>query len=237
MEEQAIQAEPQEAAPIEEAPAPITAENVVSRPEPPAAPDSSILSEKINALFQEPEPAPASPDPSSFMEQLQKLQSMQSHPEPKKEPQNDYEKQLTELRESQDQLRNELQQRQEQQEIQEASSDVSRWVSQNDAHYPLINKAGYQEVVFQKIYNTKQQTGRVMDAAQAASDVESELSDLIKSCAPQLGYVMRDGRDAGSDEAQISTTTPGLSIGQPANWDEMSDDEQMAYLISQSERG
>jgi hypothetical protein len=118
----------------------------------------------------------------------------------------------------------------------EAGNAVSEWVTSNSEHFPLINEAGYQQVVMQKIQNTKDQTGRVIDAAQAGLEVEEELSALIKRCAPKLGFVMRDEQTAArSEEAQISTTTGGMNIAVPPDWENMTDDEQMAYLVRQAE--
>ena len=222
-----------EATPQEATPAPISPQNVVSTPEPAPAPDSSILSGKLNALLSEPEPQPVS-DIDRLREQIERLNIAQQ-PAPQQPKSNPIESELKELREQQSQLRDELQGRIEQQGMAEASKELSSWVTSNKDHFPLINDAGYQGVVMQKILNTKQQTGRVIDAAQAGREVEQELADLIDRCAPSRGYVKRDEQTAASEEAQISTTTDGMNLQVPPDWDNMSDDEQIAYLVRQVE--
>ncbi len=222
MTEQAIQ---------EATPAPITTENVVTEPTEPPAPDSSILTTRLNTLLQDPEPKS---DLEKLQEQINSLQ-LPSAPEPTPKKDAAMENELKELREAQTQLRTELQSRVEQQEMSETSKEVAQWVTSNSEHFPLINEAGYQPVVMQKILNTKQQTGRVIDAAQAGKEVEEELSALVKRCAPKMGYVMRDKQATRGDEEQISTTTGGLNIAVPPDWDNMTDDEQMEYLVRQVE--
>ena len=215
-------------------PAPITADNVVSEPEAPAAPDSTILSQKLNSLLQREQQEPQS-EYARLQQAMDLLEQRTRPPEPKpKQP--DYSSELDELRKQHEELRNELATRTEQQELMQASKDVSGWVSQNSEHFPLINEAGYQAVVFQKIMNVREETGRVIDAGQAAREVESELSDLIRRLAPRMGYYTREEEEARREEAEISATTAGLDVSVPVNWDSMSDDEQMDYLVKQIER-
>jgi len=214
-------------------PEPITPQNVVSAPEPPPAPDATILASRLNSLLQEPEPKS---DLEKLREQIQGLGLKQPEPPPALNKNDTTNEELRQLRESQEQLQNELHQRIEQQEMAEAGKEVSNWVTSNAEHFPLINEAGYQQVVMQKILNTKEQTGRVIDAAQAGREVEEDLTSLIKRCAPKMGFVMRDEQTAArSEEAQVSTTTGGMNIAVPPDWDNMSDDEQMAYLVRQVE--
>jgi hypothetical protein len=215
----------------EAAPAPITPANVVSAPETPPAPDASILSNRLNTLLQE--PAQMS-DLEKLREQIDQFQHGQAPPpEPKKNEA--MENEVRELREQHAELRGELQSRIEQQDMADAGKEVSQWVTDNVEHFPLINEAGYQGVVMQKILNTKDQTGRIIDAAQAGKMVEDELSALVGRCALKMGYVKRDEQAAKREEAQISTTTGEMNLQVPPNWDEMSDDEQMDYLVHQVE--
>lgn len=219
-------------------PEPITPQNVVSRPEEPAAPDSSILSGRMKHIFKDEEPEHQQFDTSSLQEQLRLLQEMQQQkqqPQSKK-PDDEMATQLRELRESQQQLKAELQQRIEQQEMAEVGKEVSQWVSQNKDHFPLINEIGQRDLVFQKIVSTRNQTGRVIDAAQAGREIEQELAAIVARCAPRLGFVKRDEQTARGEE-EVSTTSTGLNFTTPPNWDEMSDDEQMAYLVRQAEKG
>jgi hypothetical protein len=214
-------------------PEPITPQNVVSTPEPAPAPDASILASRLNSLLQDPEPKS---DLEKLQDQIQALNIQTPAPTPAPAKRDTTADEIRELRESQEGLQNELRERVRQQEMTEAGNAVSEWVTSNAEHFPLINEAGYQQVVMQKIENTKNQTGRVIDAAQAGLEVEEELSALIKRCAPKLGFVMRDEQTAArSEEAQISTTTDGMNIAVPPDWKNMTDDEQMAYLVRQAE--
>ena len=220
------------------APEPITAQNVVSQPEAPAAPDSSILWDKLRGLLNEETQEPPSPT-ANLESEIQRLQEMiqsgtgAGAAAPKKP---NYEDELQTLRSEQESLRAELQQRVQQQELTEANKEVSSWVTQNADHFPLTNKAGFQSVVFQKIVNVRESTGRVIDAGQAAREVEEELSALIRKTAPELGYVMREEDKARSEEAKISNTTSGMDVSVPPDWNNMSDQEQLDYLISQAEK-
>jgi len=217
---------------------PITPQNVVSRPEEPAAPDSSILSGRMKAIFRDEEPDNDRSDTAGLQEQIRLLQEMQQQkqqPQTKKQ-EDELASQLRELRESQQQLRAELQQRIEQQEMAEVGKEVSQWVQQNAQHFPLINEIGQRDLVFQKIVSTRNQTGRVIDAAQAGREIEQELAAIVARCAPKLGFVKRDEQTARGEE-EVSTTSTGLNFTTPPNWDEMSDDEQMAYLVRQAEKG
>ena len=213
-------------------PAPITPENVVSAPEPPPAPDASILSGRIDSLLREPSPKS---DLEKLQEQIQAIGRSQEPTPPPPKRDEAMEMELRELREQQTELRGELQDRIRQQEMSEVGKEVVDWVTSNVEHFPLINEAGYQQVVMQKIQNTKDQTGRIIDAAQAGREVEDELSALVSRCALKMGYVKRDEKAAAREEAQISTTTGGMNISTPPEWDDMSDDEQMDYLVRQVE--
>lgn len=215
---------------------PITPENVVSRPEQPSAPDSSILRGRLDRMLRDPEPEPQQSETYGLREQIEQIKHLlgDERRQQKRDPDpNPYDKRIQELEAAQRKLQEELSSRTEQQEMSETSREVTNWVRSNEQHFPLLNKAGYQAVVFQKILNTKQQTGRVIDAAQAAREAEDELSALIERCAPQIGYVKRQEQTAGSDEDEISTTTPGMNVSLPKKLDDMSDEEELAYLLQQ----
>jgi aminoglycoside phosphotransferase family enzyme len=213
-------------------PAPISADNVVSTQEAPPAPDSTILRTRLNALLQEPEPVS---DLQKLQEQVSQFQRGQAPQAPAPKKDETMEAEMRELRDQQSELRTELQNRIDQQEMTEAGKEVSQWVTSNAEHFPLINEAGYQGVVMQKILNTKDQTGRIIDASEAGKLVEDELSALVTRCALKMGYVKRDEETAKREEAQISATTGGMNISVPPDWDNMSDDEQMNYLVRQVE--
>lgn len=214
-------------------PGPITPENVVSQPEAPAAPDSSILSQRINEVIGAP-PQEQKPDYSGLIEQMKAFEAQQQQAQKPQKP--DYDNELRELRERYEELQKEFVTRDEMHEREQASHELASWVRSNETHFPLLNAAGYQNVPFQKILNTKDQTGRIMDAGQAAREVEEELSALIKRCAPMLGFVMRDEQTTGSDEGEINANQPGLQASVPPNWDDVPPEDAMAELMRQAER-
>jgi hypothetical protein len=103
----------------------------------------------------------------------------------------------------------------------------------------LINANHFQPLVFQKMWNTKQQTGTMMSETQATREIEQELGDIVEKCAPLMGY-QRSEQTAGSElpnEETISLTTDGLNLSEPVDRDKMSPDEWTEYLISQYQNG
>lgn len=239
---------------IESAQTPITPESVVS--EPPAevpAPDSSILKERLDKMLSREDSIAQRRAQEAEYAQLQeqvkmlrtlvgpdwqaKYNEVTQKVEQKDDDQSQLMKQLqnelNQMRESQDKLKTELEQRQQQNELMEASQEVAKWVEQNNEHFPLINKSGHTELVFQKMWNTKQQTGHMISETQAAREIEEELSGLVKQLAPLMGYEQREQR-AERDEA-ISTTTTGLTLSEPFNRDEASDTERLEWLIRQAQ--
>lgn len=236
---------------IQEAP-PITPESVVSKPEAePAAPDSSILSSKIEKMLSRDESIQQrrtqEQEYTKLQEELrilrtlhgpdfqQKYNEVNQKVETADDDQSSLMKnlqgELEQMKQSQDALQAKLTQKEQENELIEASHEVTSWVKGNNEHFPLINEIGQQALVFQKMWNTKQQTGHLPSETQAARDVETELRGIVEQCAPLLGYQKRE--EQAEREEPISTTTPGLSISEPVDRDHMSDDEYMQYLISQ----
>jgi hypothetical protein len=210
----------------------ISPEAVTSTNEAPSAPDSSILKGRMERVFRE-EPKPQS-DTAALRDQLQQIRDMLGDRQKPKEPEvSPYDKRFKELEESHSRLERELAQRMEQQELHDFAKETSSWVSANETHFPLLNRAGYQAVVAQKVLNTKQQTGRILDPAQAAQEAEQELAALIHKCAPGLGYVKRDEKAARRDADKINPDNRDLDIELPTNLDEMTDEEELRYLLRQ----
>lgn len=219
--------------PIEATPT-ISPEAVTSRPEQPSAPDSSILKGRLDRVFKDQEPQPQQNDTSALREQIQQIKELLGERQKPREPEpNPYDKRFKELEDSHQRLQRELAERMEQQELHDFAKETSSWVSANENHFPLLNRAGYQAVVAQKVLNTKQQTGRILDPAQAAQEAEQELAALIHKCAPGLGYVKRDEKTARRDADKINPDNNDLDIELPANIDDMSNEEELAYLLRQ----
>jgi len=143
----------------------------------------------------------------------------------------DLKSELEQMKESQDRLQTELQQREQESELTEASKEVSSWVKANSEHFPLINAIGQQELAFQKMWNTKQQTGHMISETQATREIEEELVGIVKKLAPLLGFQQSEQKAEG--EEAISTTTSGLSISEPVDRDKMDDSAYLEYLIRQ----
>jgi hypothetical protein len=258
MPDNAISQEPQTESPdlltlVQEVenPSPITPESVVSnRPAEKLAPDSAILSSRLNALF-EPEERQQGPSPDEELarlrEELRLVRSVfggehslrERHDAAKaasETPQDlqgqlaaELKKELQQMKEAQEALQTQLRQKEQEKELTEVSREVSRWVEANAEHFPLINGIGQQDLVFQKMWNTKNQTGFVLSETQAASDIEKELASVVERLAPILGFQKREPE--AKREEEISPTTGGLNIMEPVDRDSMSDAEWLQYLI------
>jgi len=233
-------------------PAPISPETVVSKPQQDIpAPDSSILSTKLDKMLTREESIDQrrtqEQEYANMQEELRILRTMQgpdfqkqynevskrveSADDDQSRLMKDLQGELTTMREQQDMLQTQLQQKEQESELMEASKEVSAWVEGNSEHFPLINSIGEQQLVFQKMWNTKQQTGHMISETQAARDVETELRGIVERCAPLLGF-QKSEQTHERDDA-VSTTTTGMSVSEPADRDKMSDQDHLEYLIRQ----
>jgi len=232
------------------APQPITPESVVSTPpETPPAPDSSILSDKIDKMLTREDSIQQrrtqEQEYESMQEELRILRTMQGPEFQQKYNQvtekveqadddqsslmKELQKELTTMRESQDRLQTELKQKEQDTELTEASNEVTQWVTDNEEQFPLTNAAGYQATVFQKMWNTKQQTGHMISETQAGRDIEEELTGVVTALAPLLGFIKSEQK--AEREAPISTTTSGLQIAEPADRDSISEEDRLSYMV------
>jgi hypothetical protein len=233
-------------------PAPISPQTVVSTPQTETpAPDSSILSTKIDKMITREESIEqrrAQEDEYARMqEELRILRTMQGPDFQKRYNEvtkrvehadddqsrlmKDLQAELNQMREQQDLLQTQLQQKDQESELMEASQEVSAWVKGNAEHFPLIAGSGHSELVFQKMWNTKQQTGHMPSETQAARDIEEELGALVDSLAPIRGF-QKSEQHAERDDA-VSTTTSGMNVSEPIDRDKMSDEDHLRYLIRQ----
>jgi small-conductance mechanosensitive channel len=156
-------------------PAPISPQTVVSTPQTETpAPDSSILSTKIDKMITREESIEqrrAQEDEYARMqEELRILRTMQGPDFQKRYNEvtkrvehadddqsrlmKDLQAELNQMREQQDLLQTQLQQKDQESELMEASQEVSAWVKGNAEHFPLIAGSGHSELVFQKMWNT-----------------------------------------------------------------------------------
>lgn len=233
-------------------PAPISPNTVVSKPQVETpAPDSSILGNKLDKMLSREESIDQrraqEQEYESMQEELRILRTMQGPDFQKRynevskrvETADDdqsslmksLQAELNQMRESQDALQTQLQQKEQESELMEASQEVSAWVEDNQEHFPLINKIGQQQLVFQKMWNTKQQTGHMISETQAARDVETELAGIVERCAPLLGYQKSEQTSERDDT--ISTTTSGMTHSEPLDRDKMTDEQYLSALIRQ----
>jgi hypothetical protein len=256
-----------EAMPVPEAPlppvdtpAPISADSVVTKaPEAIPAPDSSILSDRLDQMLTRRESIDQRRGQEAEYQRLQEkvkiLETMtgpafqQKYDEATQEitqaddSQSQIMKQLQSkidtMEQSQQTLQTRLQEKQEQTDLAEASREVAAWVETQAEEFPLINANKFQPLVFQKMWNTKQQTGTMMSETQATREIEQELGDIVRKCAPLMGYQQGE-QTAGSElpnEETISLTNDGLSLSEPVDRDKMSNDEWDEYLIRQFQNG
>lgn len=230
----------QEEAPQPE-PGPITAENVVTpdaQDAAPSAPDSSILSKRIEEMLARRDPPPK-PEVSPQEQQIQQLIDALRQDSPQtrqKQQQNDdmiaqLQEKLDSVQKSHDQLRDELMQKQQQQEEMRAAEEVAQWVGSNDEHYPLVNKAGMQQWVFAKMQNTKQATGRMPSVTHAAKEMNDEIAKIVNDCAPLLGWMRKE--EVGQSEEPVSPNMTGLHVSSPVERDKMSEDEWFEHQLRQ----
>jgi hypothetical protein len=227
--------------------APITADAVSSdKEEAPTLPDSSIISGKLDALFgveTEPEPEPTPQKESepelSARDQILALRKLLGQPVEADvhEAESDSEidiirKEMKELKRAHDQMLSEAQQRKQHAELLEAQQEVSRFITDNEEHFPLINALGQPELVFQRMYAQRQSSGRTEGESVAARETEAELERAGHILAAKLGYV-KPGDVESSGEEQVSVSS-AMSIDVPLDVEEMSDEEHLEYIIAQS---
>jgi len=236
-------------------PAPISPETVVSKPQVDTpAPDSSILSTKIDKMLSREESIDQrrtqEAEYARMQEELRILRTMQgpdfqkqynevtkrveSADDDQSRLMKDLQTELHQMKEQQDTLQTQLQQKDQETELMEASREVSAWVDGNSEHFPLISGSGHSELVFQKMWNTKQQTGHMPSETQAARDIEEELGSLVDTLAPIRGF--QKSEQVSERDDTVSPTTSGLNISEPIDRDKMSDVEHLQYLIQQHQR-
>ena len=213
---------------------PIEPQQVISQPEAPPAPDSSLINNRVTRLFPNEEPEYPQDSNNALLEQMQNIQKLLGQKDQKAQqpdPTSQLGKKFEELERKHAELQEQYQARIQQQEWEEAAKETAQWVKSNQDHYPLVVAAGFENVVMHKIENMKNATGRLIGVDQAAQMVNQEISDLFERCAQAAGYVKRDKTThARREEADIQTSTPDLDIEVPPNWDDMSDDEKWNYL-------
>jgi hypothetical protein len=244
----------------EAVPAPISADTVVSKPpEAVPAPDSSILSGKLDQMLSRKDSISQRRTQEAEFARLQEevriLRTLKGGDfDAKYDATADQvvaaddgqstlmtklQQELESMKQNQTTLQQRLEEKSQQAELQEAASDVSDWVKTQSEEFPLINKIDQQPLVFQKMWNTKQQTGHMISETQATREIEQELAGIVEKCAPLLGFQRSEqiaGSEAQTDE-QISLTSDGLNISEPVDRENMSPDQWTEYLINQFQNG
>jgi hypothetical protein len=140
---------------------------------------------------------------------------------------------LKALNEERTRYKQEREQAEYQNEITTAKTQFVEWVKEQKAHFPLLNKLGQQDLPFQKILNQANLTGQYISEAQATSEVEAEIRDIVERCAPLLGFVKGDVEPRR--EEKVSVGAGGMSISDPLNLSGMDDNEALEALIRQYE--
>jgi hypothetical protein len=227
-----------------DAPGPITPETVVSRPEQTAPlPDRSILSTKLNRMLAEQEPATQKQSPNEYERIRQENEILRKYlgqvPKEEKKAEEDHlsglRREFEKERDARQQLETRLRQQEQQRLLLEAQDEVSTWVSSQKDSYPLINALSQQPLVFQKMYNTRMQTGMAISESQASREIEQDLAKIVDQLAPLLGYQKGERRPTSEAEDGFSLTTPEINVSEPADRDKMSPEDWLRYLISKSQ--
>jgi hypothetical protein len=227
-----------------DAPGPITPETVVSRPEQTAPlPDRSILSTKLNRMLAEQEPAAQKQPPNEYERIRQENEILRKYlgqvPKEEKKAEEDHlsglRREFEKERDARQQLETRLRQQEQQRLLLEAQDEVSTWVNSQKDTYPLVNALNQQSLVFQKMYNTRMQTGVAISESQATREIEQDLAKIVDQLAPLLGYQKGERRPTSEAEDGFSLTTPEINVSEPADRDKMSPEDWLRYLISKSQ--
>lgn len=228
-----------------DAPGPITPESVVSKQEQtPPLPDRSILSSKLNRMLSEREEPATQKQASSDYERIrQENEILRKYlgqvPKEEKKAEEDHlsglRREFEKERDARQQLETRLRQQEQQRVLLEAQDEVATWVSSQKDSYPLINALNQQPLVFQKMYNTRMQTGMAISESQASREIEQDLAKIVEQLAPLLGYQKGERRQTSEAEDGFSLTTPEINVSEPADREKMSPEDWLRYLISKSQ--
>lgn len=238
-----------EAVATEQAAQPITQEAVKGDVETPAAaPDTNILSRQLgnvlghsDALQQQVQEQQqlaavqaelestrqlAKTDPIKFLEEsghtLESLKELEGGSGLAEK----VSKEIRELRDMVTKQQEEAEQRNRDAELNSVKQGVVDWVSKNAESYPLINAAGVQELVFQKMINSFQ-NGAEISEDRAASEVEASLLAFAKKAAPLINE--NSNETVRSEPTTLSAALGETPGGQPEK--ELVGEAKLAMLL------
>jgi len=199
------------------------------------APDSDLIASRLRQRYESngatTEAQNAAAEYQRNMEELKILRLMAQGQQPEPEPAEIAPgEQISRLQQGYESLRDELKRRDEERELQSIQDDVVGWVRTNQEHYPILNALGQEGLVFQKIMNEREVTGRVISETQAAKEVEAELRNVIEAGAPSLGF--RRSEQQQTRKESISLGAAPMSISEPADESSLNDDDHMDYPVS-----
>lgn len=222
---------------------PITPESVQSDKAPDESlPDSSLVSDRLQAIVQRSDSAVQSQtdaqqyaDNQEELRMLRLLRAGEVPKEPEKEDESSLYKGLVQdmadMKVENEQVRDALARRQEEQVMLEAQKDVVTYITDQKEHFPMLNKTGYQVLAYTKMVNEKNRTGTFLSEAQAGREVEAEIVSIVEQCAPLLGFTK--GHEEPRREEQVSVGTGSMGVADPIDMDDLSDDEAMNALVTQ----
>jgi hypothetical protein len=117
----------------------------------------------------------------------------------------------------------------------EDNQAVVDWVTEQEEHFPMLNKLGHQALVYQKMRNERYRTGQYLSEAQSGREVEAEIVDIVHRCAPLLGYAK--SQEATQSEETVSVGTPNMSIADPKDLSYSDDDDaDLDALVTEYEK-
>ncbi len=215
------------------------------------APDSSILSERIDQMFARTNSIDERKDQEVEYERLKdEVKTLRTLAGPQFQRQYDdvsqklkdadddqsqlikkLQKQVEEQRDSQEQMATRLESQLQEAELKTARNDVVSWVKSQHEFFPMLEASGQPELVFNRMMTSKESTGRMLSEAAAATEINTELEEYVHKAAPLLGYSR--GEVKQEREEQVSINAGMSTVGNPLDRDSMTDDEYMEYLIRQ----
>lgn len=234
--------------PAEPAPTPapeggITPGAVAGQTEP-TAPDASIIADQYNqraaAEATERQRRAEQAERDRLQQELDALRALKNGTAPPAEPKADksglppeVQQQIEQIQKRQEQWDAQMRAQAEKAEVEALQDQVTTWVQGEEETYPLINTIGQQAIVFQKMWNSRNAQGQMMSEAVAAREVEADLKAIVEQCAPKLGFVRGNVSQEGNEQPVSINST--MNITNPADRDDLSDDQRLEYLIRQAQ--
>ncbi len=240
--------EPQEE--VAEAADPITHESVQSDKAPEESlPDSSLISDRLQKSANETSEAQIRQTQAQELEsdrdELRQLRLLRRGEAPAPEPEPTQADTQARQADAQDDRIKSLEARLEASEetarvnrdraqVVEDEKAVVDWVTEQATHFPLLNKIGQQNLVYQKMRNERYRTGQYLSEAQSGREVEAEIVEIVHRCAPLLGYTKSHVEPRR--EEKVSVGTPNMTIAEPLEQSYEDDDKDLDDIVQEYEK-